>query len=144
MVQPVDALAQAFAQAGADLISFHPDASAHVHRSIQAIKAAGCQPGLVFNPALPLDVLDWVIEDIDLICYEREPRFWRAASLIAPCARWKPLASALALAGKDIRLEVDGGIKASNIRAVADAGADTFVAGSAIFGKPDYQAEINA
>ena len=145
MVQPVDALAQAFAQAGADLISFHPDASGHVHRSIQAIKAAGCQPGLVFNPALPLDVLDWVIEDIDLILLMSvNPGFGGQSFIDSTLRKVEAARKRIEACGKDIRLEVDGGIKASNIRAVADAGADTFVAGSAIFGKPDYQAEINA
>ena len=145
MVQPVDALAQAFAQAGANLISFHPDASGHVHRSIQAIKAAGCQPGLVFNPALPLDVLDWVIEDIDLILLMSvNPGFGGQSFIDSTLRKVEAARKRIEACGKDIRLEVDGGIKASNIRAVADAGADTFVAGSAIFGKPDYQAEINA
>ena len=145
MVQPVDALAQAFAQAGADLISFHPDASAHVHRSIQAIKAAGCQPGLVFNPAMPLDVLDWVIDDIDLILLMSvNPGFGGQSFIDSTLRKIEAARKRIEASGKDIRLEVDGGIKADNIRRVADAGADTFVAGSAIFGKPDYRAEIAA
>ncbi len=145
MVQPVDALAEAFAQAGADLISFHPDASAHVHRSIQAIKAQGCQAGLTFNPAMPLDVLDWVIEDIDLILLMSvNPGFGGQSFIDSTLRKMEAVRKRIEASGKDIRLEVDGGIKADNIRRVADAGADTFVAGSAIFGKPDYKAVIDA
>ncbi|MCZ8253067.1 MAG: ribulose-phosphate 3-epimerase [Hylemonella sp.] len=145
MVQPVDALAAAFAQAGADLISFHPDASAHVHRSVQAIKAAGCQAGLVFNPAATLDVLDWVIEDIDLILIMSvNPGFGGQSFIDSALRKVEATRKRIEASGKDIRLEVDGGIKADNIRRVADAGADTFVAGSAIFGKPDYRAVIQS
>jgi len=145
MVQPVDALAEAFAAAGADLISFHPDASAHVHRSVQAIKSKGCQAGLVFNPAQPLDVLDWVIEDIDLILIMSvNPGFGGQSFIDSALRKVEAARKRIAASGKDIRLEVDGGIKADNIRRVADAGADTFVAGSAIFGKPDYRAVIQA
>jgi ribulose-phosphate 3-epimerase len=145
MVQPVDALAAAFAQAGADLISFHPDASGHVHRSVQAIKAAGCQAGLVFNPAQPLDVLDWVIEDIDLILIMSvNPGFGGQSFIDSALRKIEAVRKRIDASGKDIRLEVDGGIKVDNIRQVANAGADTFVAGSAIFGKPDYQAVIQA
>jgi len=145
MVQPVDALAEAFAQAGADLISFHPDASSHVHRSIQAIKAQGCQAGLVFNPAMPLDVLDWVIEDIDLILLMSvNPGFGGQSFIDSTLRKVDAARRRIEASGRDIRLEVDGGIKADNIRRVADAGADTFVAGSAIFGKPDYRAVIDA
>ena len=143
MVQPVDALAQAFAQAGADLISFHPDASTHVHRSIQAIRAAGCQAGLVFNPTEPLDVLDWVIDDIDLILIMSvNPGFGGQGFIDSALRKIEAVRKRIDACGKDIRLEVDGGIKVDNIRRVADAGADTFVAGSAIFGKPDYAAVI--
>lgn len=145
MVQPVDALAAAFAQAGADLISFHPDASSHVHRSVQAIKAAGCQAGLVFNPAQPLDVLDWVIEDIDLILIMSvNPGFGGQGFIDSALRKVEAARKRIDASGKDIRLEVDGGIKSDNIRRVADAGADTFVAGSAIFGKPDYRAVIES
>ena len=143
MVQPVDALAQACAQAGADLISFHPDASTHVHRSIQAIRAAGCQAGLVFNPAEPLDVLDWVIDDIDLVLIMSvNPGFGGQGFIDSALRKIEAVRKRIDACGKDIRLEVDGGIKVDNIRRVADAGADTFVAGSAIFGKPDYAAVI--
>ena len=145
MVQPVDALAAAFAQAGADLISFHPDASGHVHRSIQAIKAAGCKAGLVFNPAESLDVLDWVIDDIDLILIMSvNPGFGGQSFIDSALRKVEAVRQRIDACGKDIRLEVDGGIKADNIRRVADAGADTFVAGSAIFNAPDRLAVIKA
>jgi ribulose-phosphate 3-epimerase len=145
MVQPVDAIAGAFAEAGADLISFHPDASGHVHRSIQAIKSKGCQAGLVFNPAQPLDVLDWVIDDIDLILIMSvNPGFGGQSFIDSALRKTEAVRKRIVATGRDIRLEVDGGIKADNIRRVADAGADTFVAGSAIFGKSDYKAVIDA
>ena len=143
MVSPVDALAAAFADAGADLVSFHPDASTHVHRSIQALKAKGVKAGLVFNPAEPLDVLDWVIEDIDLILIMSvNPGFGGQSFIDSALRKIADVRKRIDACGKDIRLEVDGGIKTDNIRRVADAGADTFVAGSAIFGKPDYKAVI--
>ena len=145
MVQPVDALAAAFADAGADLISFHPEASSHVHRSIQAIKAKGRKAGLVFNPAAPLDVLDWVIDDIDLILIMSvNPGFGGQSFIDSALRKIEAVKRRIDASGKDIRLEVDGGIKLENIARVAAAGADTFVAGSAIFGKPDYKAVIDA
>jgi ribulose-phosphate 3-epimerase len=145
MVQPVDALAQAFAEAGADLISFHPDASAHAHRSVQAIKSRGCQAGLVFNPAAPLDVLDWLIDDIDLILIMSvNPGFGGQGFIDSALRKIEEARKRIDASGRDIRLEVDGGIKTENIARVAAAGADTFVAGSAIFGKPDYRAVIDA
>ena len=144
MVQPVDALAQMFAQAGADYISFHPNASTHVHRSIQAIKAAGCKPGLVFNPAEPLDVLDWVIDDIDLILIMSvNPGFGGQKFIDGALRKVEAVRQRIDACGKDIRLEVDGGISADNIARVASAGADTFVAGSAIFGKKDYKSVVD-
>ena len=144
MIQPVDALAGAFIDAGADLVSFHPDASAHVHRSVQAIKAKGAKAGLTFNPAQPLDVLDWVIEDIDLILIMSvNPGFGGQSFIDSALRKIEQARKRIEASGKDIRLEVDGGIKADNIRRVADAGADTFVAGSAIFGKPDYKSVID-
>jgi ribulose-phosphate 3-epimerase len=144
MVQPVDALANAFAKAGADLISFHPDASGHVHRSIQAIKDAGCKAGLVFNPAEPLDVLDWVIDDIDMVLVMSvNPGFGGQSFIDSALRKIADVRRRIDASGKDIRLEVDGGIKVDNIRRVADAGADTFVAGSAIFGQSDYRAVID-
>ena len=145
MVSPVDALAQAFAKAGADLISFHPDASAHAHRSVQAIQAAGCQVGLVFNPAEPLDVLDWLIDDIDLILIMSvNPGFGGQGFIDSALRKVEHARQRIQASGRDIRLEVDGGIKPDNIRRVADAGADTFVAGSAIFGQPDYASVVRA
>ena len=145
MIQPVDALAAAFADAGADLISFHPEASGHVHRSVQAIKSKGCQAGVVFNPATPLDVLDWVIDDIDLILIMSvNPGFGGQSFIDSALRKIEAARRRIESSGRDIRLEVDGGIKTDNIRRVADAGADTFVAGSAIFGKSDYQGVIDA
>ena len=144
MVSPVDALAADFADAGADLISFHPDASTHVHRSVQAIKARGLKAGLVFNPAEPLDVLDWVIDDIDLILIMSvNPGFGGQGFIDSALRKIEAARKRIEASGKDIRLEVDGGIKAANIRGVADAGADTFVAGSAIFGQSDYKTVID-
>jgi ribulose-phosphate 3-epimerase len=144
MVQPVDALAQAFARAGADFISFHPDASAHVHRSVQAIKAAGCKAGLVFNPAESLDVLDWMIEEIDLVLIMSvNPGFGGQGFIESALRKIEQVRKRIDASGKDIRLEVDGGVKTDNIARIAAAGADTFVAGSAIFGKPDYKAVID-
>jgi ribulose-phosphate 3-epimerase len=143
MVQPVDALAQAFAQAGADFISFHPEASGHVHRSVQGIKAAGCKAGLVFNPATPLDVLDWMIDDIDLVLIMSvNPGFGGQSFIDSALRKIAEARRRIDASGKDIRLEVDGGIKVDNIARAAAAGADTFVAGSAIFGQPDYQRVI--
>lgn len=145
MIEPVDALAASFAEAGADLISFHPDASAHVHRSIQAIKSKGCKAGLVFNPAAPLDVLDWVIDDIDLVLIMSvNPGFGGQSFIDSALRKIEDVRRRIDACGKPIHLEVDGGIKPDNIRRVADAGADAFVAGSAIFGKPDYKAMIDS
>ena len=145
MVEPVDALAHAFAEAGADIISFHPEASRHVDRTLQLIRGAGCRSGLVFNPATPLDVLEWVIDKVDVVLLMSvNPGFGGQSfidSTLAKCERSRKMIEA---SGRDIRLEVDGGIKVDNIRRVAEAGADTFVAGSAIFGQPDYKAVIDA
>jgi len=143
MVQPVDVLAQAFAKAGADLISFHPDASAHVDRTLQLIKAAGCQAGLTFNPAMPLDVLEWALDKVDLVLLMSvNPGFGGQSFIDSALRKCEKVRRLIDASGRDIRLEVDGGIKVDNIRRVADAGADTFVAGSAIFGQPDYKAVI--
>lgn len=145
MVQPVDALAQAFCKAGADLVSFHPDASAHVDRTLQLIRGEGCQAGLVFNPATPLDVLEWVIDKVDLVLIMSvNPGFGGQSFIPSALKKIEQARRIIEASGRDIRLEVDGGIKVDNIRQVADAGADTFVAGSAIFGKPDYAAVITA
>jgi ribulose-phosphate 3-epimerase len=143
MVRPVDALAQAFAKAGADLISFHPDASTHVDRTLQLIKAEGCKAGLVFNPAAPIDVLEWVIDKVDLVLVMSvNPGFGGQSFIPGALRKIEKLRKVIDASGRDIRLEVDGGIKADNIRAAADAGADTFVAGSAIFGQTDYARAI--
>ncbi|HEY1394769.1 ribulose-phosphate 3-epimerase [Roseateles sp.] len=145
MVQPVDSLAQAFCRAGANLVSFHPEASAHVDRTIQLIKSEGAQAGLVFNPATPLDVLEWVIDKVDLVLIMSVNPGFGGQSFIPGALKKLQQAKAMILAsGRDIRLEIDGGVKVDNIREIAAAGADTFVAGSAIFGKPDYKGVIDA
>ncbi|MGS0755319.1 ribulose-phosphate 3-epimerase [Roseateles sp. GG27B] len=145
MVQPVDSLAVAFAKAGADLVSFHPDASAHVDRTLQLIKAEGKQAGLVFNPAEPLDVLEWVIDKVDLVLIMSvNPGFGGQSFLPSGLKKLEKARRLIEASGRDIRLEIDGGVKIDNIRQIADAGADTFVAGSAIFGQADYKAVIDA
>jgi ribulose-phosphate 3-epimerase len=145
MVKPVDALAQAFAKAGADLISFHPDASTHVDRTLQLIAAAGCKAGLVFNPAASLDVLEWVIDKVDLILIMSvNPGFGGQSFIPSSLKKIEQARKIIERSGRDIRLEVDGGVKPDNIRRIADAGADTFVAGSAVFGQADYAAAMGA
>jgi ribulose-phosphate 3-epimerase len=145
MVQPVDALALAFAKAGADVISFHPDASAHVDRTLQLIKGEGCQAGLVFNPAAPIDVLEWTLDKLDLVLVMSvNPGFGGQSFIDSALRKLEQIRKLIDASGRDIRLEVDGGVKVDNIRRIAAAGADTFVAGSAIFGKPDYKAVIDA
>ncbi|MDP4302949.1 ribulose-phosphate 3-epimerase [Leptothrix discophora] len=145
MVSPVDELALAFAKAGADLVSFHPDASTHVDRTLQLIKGAGCQAGLVFNPAASLDVLEYVLDKVDLILIMSvNPGFGGQSFIDGALRKIERARRLIDASGRDIRLEVDGGIKVDNIRRVADAGADTFVAGSAIFNAPDYKAVIDA
>ena len=145
MVQPVDALALAFAEAGADLISFHPDASIHVDRTLQLINAAGCKAGLVYNPAAPIDGLEWVIDKVDhVLVMSVNPGFGGQSFIGSALRKIERLRKIIDASGRDIHLEVDGGIKVDNIRRVADAGADTFVAGSAIFGQPDYKKVIDA
>src|SRR5438552_2773727 len=145
MVQPVDALAQAFAKAGADLISFHPEASLHVDRTLQLIRAEGCKAGLVFNPAASLEPLEWELDKVDLVLVMSvNPGFGGQGFIPGALKKIERVRRLIDAAGRDIRLEVDGGIKADNIRASADAGADTFVAGSAIFGQGDYRKAIAA
>ena len=145
MVQPVDALAQAFCRAGADIVTFHPDASTHVDRTLQLIRAEGKRCGLVFNPATPLDVLEWTIDQLDVILLMSvNPGFGGQSFIEHTLRKCEQARRLIEASGRDIRLEVDGGIKVDNIRRVADAGADTFVAGSAIFGQPSYQAVIDA
>ena len=139
MVQPVDALAQAFAQAGADLISFHPDASAHAHRSVQAIKAAGCQAGLVFNPAAPLDVLDWLIEEIDLVLIMSvNPGFGGQRFIPQVRPKLRELRAAIDARGLKTHLQIDGGINLGTIAAVIADGVDVVVAGSAVMRSREY------
>ncbi len=144
MVKPVDRIVPDFAEAGADLISFHPEASEHIDRTLQLIRDSGCRSGLVFNPATPLDYLKYVIDKVDLVLIMSvNPGF--GGQKFIPSALDK-LADARALidaSGRDIRLEVDGGVNAENIGRIAAAGADTFVAGSAIFGSDDYAHTIS-
>ncbi|MFA5589090.1 MAG: ribulose-phosphate 3-epimerase [Lysobacteraceae bacterium] len=145
MVQPVDALVPEFAKAGANTISFHPEASAHVHRTIQLIRTQGCQPGIVLNPATPLEVLDWVLEDIDLVLVMSvNPGFGGQAFIPSALEKLRQIRERIDRSGRDIHLQVDGGVKIDNIGEIALAGADTFVAGSAIFGADDYPATIAA
>jgi ribulose-phosphate 3-epimerase len=145
MVEPVDALAQAFCKAGADVVSFHPEASRHVDRTLQLIKAEGKQAGLVFNPGTPLDVLDWVIDKVDLILIMSvNPGFGGQSFIDSALRKLEAARRRIEQTGRPIRLEIDGGVKVDNIRRIADAGADTFVAGSAIFGQPDYRRVIDA
>jgi len=145
MVEPVDALVGSFATAGADLISFHPEASRHVDRTLQLIKAAGCRAGLAFNPATPLDVLEYVLDKLDLILIMSvNPGFGGQSFIDSALRKIERARKLIETSGRDIRLEVDGGIKVQNIQRVAAAGADTFVAGSAIFGCADYRAVIDA
>ncbi|MES2670636.1 MAG: ribulose-phosphate 3-epimerase [Pseudomonadota bacterium] len=147
MVEPVDRLVPDFAKAGASLISFHPEASRHVHRTVQLIKAQGCQAGVVLNPATPVEVLDYVLEDLDLVLLMSVNPGFGGQSFI-PSALDKLRAvrqridAVVARTGRPIRLEIDGGVKPENIAEIAAAGADTFVAGSAIFGQRDYAAVV--
>jgi ribulose-phosphate 3-epimerase len=145
MVEPVDALVPMFAQAGASHVSFHPEASRHVHRTIQLIKASGCAAGLVLNPATPVDVLDYVLDDLDyVLLMSVNPGFGGQSFIPSTLDKLRTVRERIARSGKAIRLEVDGGVKPDNIGEIARAGADTFVAGSAIFGQPDYAAVIAA
>lgn len=143
MVKPVDALIGMFADAGASVISFHPDASTHVDRSLQLIREAGCQAGLVFNPATGLDALKYVMDKIDLVLLMSvNPGFGGQSFIPSTLSKLREARAMIDQSGLPIRLEVDGGVSAANIQEIAEAGADTFVAGSAIFNQPDYQAVI--
>ena len=143
MVEPVDRIVPDFAKAGASIISFHPEASKHVHRTIQLIKSEGCQAGLVLNPATPLEVLDYVLEELDLVLLMSvNPGFGGQGFIPSALDKLRKVRAMIDATGKPIRLEIDGGVKPDNIGAIAAAGADAFVAGSAIFGKPDYAAVI--
>ncbi len=145
MVRPVDRLVPDFAAAGATYISFHPEASEHVDRTIQLIREHGCRPGLVFNPATPLDWLDYTLEKLDLVLLMSvNPGFGGQQFLPSVLPKISEVRRRVRASGRPVRVEVDGGIKVENIAAVAAAGADTFVAGSAIFGAKDYAATIGA
>ena len=139
MVQPVDALVGMFADAGASYITFHPEASTHVDRTLQLIRNAGCKAGLVFNPATRLDALKYVLDKIDMVLLMSvNPGFGGQSFIPTTLDKLREARSLIDESGLDIRLEVDGGVGPANIRQAAEAGADTFVAGSAIFSKPDY------
>ena len=149
MVQPVDRIVPDFARAGADIISFHPEASAHVDRTLGLIRESGCKAGLVFNPATSLDYLDHVMDKLDLILIMSvNPGFGGQKFIAHALAKLKAVRARIdahrAAGGQEIWLEVDGGVKSDNIRAIAQAGADTFVAGSAIFGAGNYASVISA
>jgi len=145
MVQPVDRLIDDFVAAGASVISFHPEASLHVDRSLQLIRDAGCQAGLVFNPATPLDCLEYVMDKVDLILIMSvNPGFGGQSFIPAALTKLERARALIDASGLSIRLEIDGGVKVDNISRIAAAGADTFVAGSAIFNADDYAATIAA
>jgi ribulose-phosphate 3-epimerase len=145
MVKPVDRIVPDFAKAGASLISFHPEASEHIDRTLGLIKESGCHAGLVFNPATPLDYLDYVMDKLDLILIMSvNPGFGGQKFIPGTLEKLRQVRQRIDDSGRVIRLEVDGGVTADNIGAIAAAGADTFVAGSAIFHSKDYRAEIAA
>jgi len=140
MVKPVDRIIPDFAEAGASIISFHPEASEHVDRSLQLIKSLGCKAGLVFNPATSLSYLEYVMDKVDVILLMSvNPGFGGQSFIPATLDKLRQVRKLIDANGRDIRLEVDGGVKVDNIGAIAAAGADMFVAGSAIFGHPDYE-----
>ncbi len=139
MVEPVDELVQLFAQAGATLISFHPEASRHVDRTIQLIREHGCKPGLVLNPSTPLGQLHWTLEQLDMVLLMSvNPGFGGQSFIPHVLDKVRQVRQMIDETGKEIRLEIDGGVKVDNIGEISAAGADTFVAGSAIFGSADY------
>ena len=145
MVKPVDRIIPDFAKAGANIISFHPEASEHIDRTIALIKEQDCKAGLVFNPGTPLAYLDHVIGKLDLVLIMSvNPGFGGQSFIPEALNKLKLARQRIAVSGRDIWLEIDGGVKADNIAEIAKAGADTFVAGSAIYGKPDYKAVIDA
>ena len=145
MVEPVDALVPMFAKAGANIISFHPEATRHIDRTLGLIREHGCKAGLVFNPATPLSLMDHVMDKLDLVLIMSvNPGFGGQAFIPEALVKLREAKRKIVASGRDIWLEIDGGVKPDNIRAIADAGADTFVAGSAIFGKPDYKAVIDS
>ena len=143
MVKPVDRLIPDFAKAGASLITFHPECSEHIDRTLQLIKDHGCQAGLVYNPATPLHYLDYVMDKLDVILLMSvNPGFGGQSFIPGTLDKLRQVRQLIDASGRDIRLEIDGGVKVDNIREIAAAGADMFVAGSAIFSQPDYQAVI--
>ncbi len=145
MIKPVDQIIPDFAKAGASYITFHPEASEHVDRSLQLIHDNGCKSGLVFNPATPLDILSHVIDKVDMVLLMSvNPGFGGQSFIPSVMDKLRQARQIIDDSDYDIRLEIDGGVKVDNIREIAEAGADTFVAGSAIFGSNDYQATINA
>jgi ribulose-phosphate 3-epimerase len=145
MVKPVDRIIPDFAKAGANYITFHPEASEHIDRSLQLVRESGCKSGLVFNPATPLDYLKYVLDKVDMILLMSvNPGFGGQSFIRSTLDKLPEVRRLIDESGLEIRLEVDGGIKADNIREVAQAGADTFVSGSGIFGTPDYRATIAA
>ena len=145
MVEPVDRIIPDFAKAGASYITFHPEASRHIDRSLALIREQGCQSGLVFNPATPLDCLDYVIDKVDMVLLMSvNPGFGGQKFIPSALDKLRQAKKIIDDSGRDIRLEIDGGVKVDNIGEIAAAGADTFVAGSAIFGSDDYAATIAA
>jgi ribulose-phosphate 3-epimerase len=145
MVKPVDRIIPDFAKAGATYITFHPEASEHIDRSLQLVRESGCKSGLVFNPATPLDYLKYVLDKVDMVLLMSvNPGFGGQKFIPATLDKLRDARKIIDESGYDIRLEIDGGVKVDNIREIAEAGADTFVAGSAIFNTEDYQATINA
>lgn len=144
MVKPVDSLVPQFAEAGASIITFHPEASEHIDRTLGLIKEQGCQAGLVFNPATPLSYLDYVMDKVDVILLMSvNPGFGGQSFIDGTLDKLRQARRRINESGRNIRLEIDGGVKVENIRAIAEAGADMFVAGSAIFSQPDYKAVID-
>ena len=145
MIKPVDRIIPDFADAGASYITFHPEATEHVDRSLQLIRDCGCKAGLVFNPATPLDILSHVLDKIDMVLLMSvNPGFGGQSFISSALEKLKAARKLIDASGREIRLEIDGGVKVDNIREIAEAGADTFVAGSAIFSSNDYQATINS
>ncbi|MDZ7791928.1 MAG: ribulose-phosphate 3-epimerase [Xanthomonadales bacterium] len=145
MVEPVDRLIPDFADAGASVISFHPEATKHVDRSLALIREQGCQAGLVFNPATPLDILEWVIDKVDLVLIMSvNPGFGGQKFIPAALDKLRKAREIIDASGRDIRLEIDGGVKPDNAAEIREAGADTLVAGSAIFGQDDYAEVIRS
>ena len=143
MVKPVDRIVPDFAKAGASYITFHPEASEHIDRTLGLIKESGCKAGLVFNPATPLSYLDYVMDKVDMILLMSvNPGFGGQRFISSALEKLAMVRKRIDASGREIRLEIDGGVKADNVAAIAKAGADTFVAGSAIFGAKDYKATI--